>query len=274
MLLGEQAALLDRGLVARDDQLGFPRIEDIGGRQAGGVLAPPVEDGLGAAVGEQISSVADALDDQRHRDVVDHQFEEFLGALEFLRKRPAVGDVVEQRDQEFRPVLFVAGDHAVTGEHALLGAALDDELGAEMAFGRVERRLVRRHDAGCGPGLEDLVGALADNMVAGEARKTLERAVGEDVAAVLDALGRHAYRNVVEHRFQELLGGSQLPRKLALFAAILVGGDRTAVRQAEKLDQNRPAVGQLGDEALRAFDAPIEFIDADVEHATLPSQLQ
>ena len=82
MLLGEQAALLDRGLVARDDQLGFARIEDVGGGQAGGILAAAVEDGLGAAVGEQIAAVADALDDQRDRNVVDDQFEEFLGALQ------------------------------------------------------------------------------------------------------------------------------------------------------------------------------------------------
>ena len=83
VLFGEQAALLDRGLVARDDQLGFARIEDVGGGQAGGVLAPAVEDRLGAAVGEQVASVADALDDQRDRNVVDHEFEELLGVLQF-----------------------------------------------------------------------------------------------------------------------------------------------------------------------------------------------
>src|SRR3979409_1440823 len=50
------------------------------GRQCGGVLAAAVEDGLGASVGEQIASVADALDDQRDRNVVDHKLEELLGA--------------------------------------------------------------------------------------------------------------------------------------------------------------------------------------------------
>ena len=101
MFFGEQAAFLDRRLVARDDQLGFPRIEDIGSRQPGGVLAAAVEDGFGAAVGEQISSVADALDDQRYRNVVDDQFEELLGVFQLARQRAALGDVVEQRDQEF-----------------------------------------------------------------------------------------------------------------------------------------------------------------------------
>ena len=97
VFFGEQAALLDRRLVARDDQLGFARIEDVGSGQPGGVLAAAIEDGLGAAVGEQIPSVADALDDQRDRDVVDHEFEELLGAFQFARQRPPVGDVVEQR---------------------------------------------------------------------------------------------------------------------------------------------------------------------------------
>ena len=86
MLFGEQAALLDRGLVARDDQLGFLRIENIGRGQPGGVLAPPVENGFGAAVGEQIAPVANVFDDQRYRNVVDHQFEEFLGVFELLRQ--------------------------------------------------------------------------------------------------------------------------------------------------------------------------------------------
>ena len=58
VFFGEQAALPDRRLVARDDQPGFPRIEDIRRRQAGGVLAPPIEDGLGAAIGEKILAVA------------------------------------------------------------------------------------------------------------------------------------------------------------------------------------------------------------------------
>jgi hypothetical protein len=64
MFFGKQAALLDRGLVARDDQLGFLWIENIGRCQAGGVFTPAIEDGFGAAVGEQVAPVADPLDDQ------------------------------------------------------------------------------------------------------------------------------------------------------------------------------------------------------------------
>jgi len=33
----------------------------------------------------------------------DDQFEKLLGILEFLGKRHAVGDIIEHRDQEFRP---------------------------------------------------------------------------------------------------------------------------------------------------------------------------
>ena len=118
VLLGEQAALPDRRLVARNDQLGFFRIENVGSRQSGGFLAAPVEDGLGTAVGEKVSPVADALDGQRDRNVVDDQFEKLLGIFQLMGKRPVFGDVVEQRDQEFRLVLLVAGDDAVGGQDA------------------------------------------------------------------------------------------------------------------------------------------------------------
>ena len=167
VLFGEQAALLDRGLVARDDQLGFARIEDVGGGQAGGILAAAIENGLGAAVGEQIPPVADALDDQRNRDVVDHEFEELLGAFQLARQRPPVGDVVEQRDQELRLVVLVAGDHAVGGDNALVVAPFDEVFAAVIAFrrrsappasaprcswrfpaGRSRRRACRRCDRG------------------------------------------------------------------------------------------------------------------------------
>jgi len=112
VLIGCSSVSRPRFLIAassrRDDQFGFSWIENIRRRKARGILAPPVEDGLGAAVGQQVLSVADTLDDQRYRNVVDHQFKKFLGAFEFLGKRSAVGDVIEQRDQEFRLVLVVA----------------------------------------------------------------------------------------------------------------------------------------------------------------------
>jgi hypothetical protein len=83
----------------------------------------------------------------------------------------AVGDVVEQRDQEFRLVLVVARDHAVGGEDPLLRTALDHEFAAELAFRRVQRGAVGRLDAGRRIGREDLVGALADDEVAGKREK-------------------------------------------------------------------------------------------------------
>ena len=95
MFFDEQAALLDRGLVPYSDQLGFPGVENIRRRQPGGVFAPPIEDGLGAAIGEQVSSVTDTLDDQRDRNVVDDQLEKLLGILQFLEKRSAFSDIVE-----------------------------------------------------------------------------------------------------------------------------------------------------------------------------------
>src|SRR6266853_1473946 len=83
-----------------------------------------------------------------------------------------------------------------------------------------------------------------------------------------------ADRNIVEHRFQELLGRGQLSRQLALLAAILVCRHRTAVWQCKVFDQNRPSAGQLGDEAFRRAGVHIEIVDADVEDAALELQRQ
>ena len=121
-----------------------------------------------------------------------------------------------------------------------------------MAFRRLQRGLVRGGDAGGGFGPEDFVGALANNVIAREAREALERPVGENVAAVLDALGGDADRNVVEHRFQELGGGGELARQLALAGAVLMRRDRSAIGQIKMLDQHRLATGQFGDQSLGA----------------------
>ena len=153
-------------------------------------------------------------------------------------------------------------------------AALDEEFVTELAFRRVERGLVRRLDAGGGFGPEYLVGALADDAVAGEVREAFEGAVGEDVAAILDVLGGDAHRNVVEHRFQELRGRGKLARQPTLAGAVLMRRDRPTVGQRKMLDQDRFAIGQFGDQPLRAGSAVIELLDADVEQAALAPHLQ
>ncbi len=273
VLFGEQAAFLDRRLVARDDQLGFARIEDVGGGQTGRVLAAAIEDGLGAAVGEQVASVADALDDQRNRDVVDDEFEELLGAFQFARQRPPVGDVVEQVDQELRLVVLVAGDHAVGGDYAFLVAPFDEIFAVVMAFRRLQHRLVRDLDAPRGFRPEDLLGTLADDVVAGKAREALERAVDENIAAVLDALGGDTDRNVVEHQFQELRGRRQLARQPALLGAILVGTDRPAVGQAEHLREHRSPIRQFDDDTFRKAGERAEFLGGERHQASRTAQL-
>ena len=191
--------LPDCRLVARDDQLGFSRIENIRSRQSGSIFAPAVEDGLGAPIGEKISPVADTLGGQGDRNIIEHQLEKFLGAFQLQGKRFVVGDVIEQRDQEFRLVLVVARDHAIGGNHPLLRAALDLEFVAEPAVGRIERSAVRRLYACRCRGPEDFIGAAADDGVAGKTRKAFQRPVGKNIAAILDALGAHAYRHVIEH---------------------------------------------------------------------------
>jgi hypothetical protein len=148
----EQAALLDRGFVAGDDQLGFPRIEDVRGREAGGVLAPPVEDGFGAAIGKQVSPVADAFDDQRHRNIVDDQFEDrwqawlgdpdtwdpFFDELTVAEPSDLLSDLAArdlispQQTETIQALRRSAEGRAVhlTGEHAL-----DDDLITLLAAG-------------------------------------------------------------------------------------------------------------------------------------------
>ena len=274
MLLGEQAALLDRRFVARDDQLGFPRIEDIGRGQPGGSSRRRLRMVSALRLASRYCAVADALDDQRDRNVVDDEFEELLGVFQFPRQRLAVGHILEQRDQEFRLALVVAGDHAVAGKRALLRAALDHQFVAELAIGRIERGAVGRRDGGRRLRAEDLVGALADDVLARETRESLESAIGEDVAAVLDILGGDAHRDVVDDRFQKLLGGRQLLRQPALLAAILVRRHRAAVRQREIFDCDRSPVGQFGDETFAGLADAIEIFDADVEHAALAPQLE
>ncbi len=220
MLLGDHPALLDRGLIARDDQLGFLGVEDVGSGQAGGFLTPAVEDCLRAAVGEQIAAVLDLFHDQRHRDVVDHELEELLGALQLLRQRAAIGDVLEHDEQKFGLVALVADHDPDRGDHAPRTGAVDLELIAVLAIRRIERRPVGRLDAGRRARRKQLPRIPADGEVPRQFPEPLVGAVREDVAAVLDVLGRHAGRHMVEHRFQELLGGGKLPRQLALLADV------------------------------------------------------
>jgi len=117
-------------------------------------------------------------------------------------------------------------------------------------------------------------GALAEHTIAGEAREAFESAIGEYVAAVLDALGGHAHRHVVQHRFKKLLGRGELARELALLAAVLVGGDRTAVGQGGILDQHRASAGKLADDTFGPGGLAVVFLDADIEQPTLAAMFQ
>ena len=153
-------------------------------------------------------------------------------------------------------------------------APFDDVFAAVIAFRRRHSRLVRHLDALRGFGPEDFVGALADDVIAGEARESLERAVGEDIAAVLDVLGRDADRNIVEHRFQKFGGRCQFARQLALLRAILMRSDRPAIGQAEDLRQHRSPVRQFGDDAFRAAGKLAELLDGEIEQAPCAAQFE
>jgi hypothetical protein len=98
--------------------------------------------------------------------------------------------------------------------------------------------------------------------------------LAKNVATVLDALGGDADRNVVEHRFQELGGGGELARQLALVGAILMRRDRSAIGQIKTLDQHRLAIGQSGDQSLCAGGAGIELLHAHIEQVPLAPHLE
>ena len=274
MLLDDEAALADRQFVALGDQPSFLGVEDFAGGQPGGILAAAVENDLGAAIGEHVAAVRGVLHRQRHRNVVDHQFEEALGLFQFDRQCAAIGDVLEQRDQEFRLAVFVAGDHAVAGENAIAPPHLDGQLGLIGAGGGLQRALVRRADARRGARRIQLVGGGADDLVAAQPGQRLERPVGQDVAAIFDALGSDADRDVVDHRFQELLGGRQLLRHPAQFAAIVMGRDGAAIGEPRELDLDAAAVGQFGNVTLRQAGVAVELVIGEIEHPAGTAQRQ
>jgi hypothetical protein len=93
---------------------------------------------VSAAVGEQILSVTDALDDQRDRNVVDHEFEELLEVLQ-LRDSDRRSVTSSKRDQKFGLVVFVARDRDWK-RGRVSRAALDHELAAVIAFQRLQGR--------------------------------------------------------------------------------------------------------------------------------------
>src|SRR6266568_4922234 len=65
-----------------------------------------------------------------------------LGIFEFQGQRFVPGGILEQCDQEFRLILVVAGDHAVAGDGARLGADFDRQFAAELAVRRRDRAAV------------------------------------------------------------------------------------------------------------------------------------
>src|SRR6202007_1167657 len=107
----------------------------------------------------------------RHGDVVDYELEEFFGVFKLARQRAPIGDVVKQRDQKLGLIRPVSRDHAVGSNNAFLLAALDPEFALVEALRRIGGRTIRRFNARRGPRPEDLVGALADDVIARTARE-------------------------------------------------------------------------------------------------------
>ena len=237
------------------------------GRHAGGVLAPPIEDRLGAAIGEQISSVANALDDQRYRNVVDHQFKKFLGIFEFLGKCFAVGDVVEQRDQEFRLVVVVARDHAVGGKNPLLRTALDHYLVAIVAFAE---------HAAPPASAASMVAAVSGWKISSARLPTI---LSRESARSVRTRGwrrcsdrpRCSWRPRIPACCRAPIPGTAWSRQVVWKACAVRCNPHASPPNrhwaARNICQDRPAAGQLGDEAFRGAGDGIEILEADIEHA-------
>ena len=256
---------------------------DEGGAIAGVELLDPMPDHLlartiherfGMPIDQQVLAVLDPLDDDRRRDVIEHELEEFLGLLDFHRQLAPIGHVFKQRHQEFRLAVFIARNHAPRAEDARLCAALDDEFHAGIARRRLDRVFVGLHD---GPGRlrrEDFFGPMADNLVAWKTAELFERPVGENVLAVVDAFHRDANRNVVDHGFEEALGGGELARELALLAEVLVHRHEAAAGYPSPRNPDLPAVTDIANEGLRNAFASRGLVGIAIEHPPRLPQCQ
>ena len=94
-----------------------------------------------------------------------------------------------------------------------------------------------------------------------EAGELLECAIGHNIAAIVDALGGDADRNVVNHRFEEIPVLCEFLRELALVGTVLMGGHQSTVGQFPVLDQNRAAIAKVADIAVGMFYMAIVIIE-------------
>ena len=182
--------------------------------------------------------------------MIHHQFQKRLGILQLFGERDALGRVVEQRDEELRPVVLIAHQNTIVGENAGAAAAADVYLSAGVSRRRFDGTAIGGLDRGSRFGRVKLIGAFADDGLACEARKSLESPVGENVPAVFNVLRGDTHRNVVDNRFKEAVRGRELFGKIALLGAILMRRDGTAVRQHVALHQNRAAIDQFDNRSM------------------------
>ena len=120
----------------------------------------------------------------------------------------------------------------------------------------------------------DRVRRASDDLIPADARELLKGAIGENIAAIIDAFRRDTDGNVVDHRFQEIPAVGEFVGELALFGAILMSGDEAAVGQVPVLDQNRAAVLEIADIPLALLGRAGIFLDGRLDEAPLLAQLQ
>ena len=274
MLLGDNASLANSLFIALRNELCVGRITDTFQRVVDYIAAGATQRLLGGPIGKNVLTVAQALDHKRNWNVVDDELQEFFRALDFPRQRLAFGHIVEQRNQKLWLISLVARDHAGTRDDPRTAVMIDRQFITHRADGGLESFAIRLIDGLRSLNPIDRVRRASDDLIPADARELLKGAIGENIAAIIDAFRRDTDGNVVDHRFQEIPAVGEFVGELALFGAILMSGDEAAVGQVPVLDQNRAAVLEIADIPLALLGRAGIFLDGRLDEAPLLAQLQ
>ena len=221
-----------------------------------------------------ILAVAQPLDDERDRNVVDDEFEEFLGALDLARQLPASVTSSNRVTRNSGSLLVIARDHAVAPAMRCLPPR-STRIRVRICRSATRSPLDPPASTACAAvGVKNLSARLPTIWSRADTRELLKRAIGQNVTAIVDALDGDADRNVVDHRFKEVLGGRKLPRQIALLGAILMGGNNAAIRQSRCLTRiERPSVRSQMKPSRTYRPAAVIILDDPIERSALLAQI-
>jgi len=204
------------------------------------------EDGESLAAPAQAGArFLDLLHEQRaigqagQQVVVRHVFDALVGAR-------AIGHVLDDAEQVFRLAVLAAHRDPARRHQARAVARGLDLMRSVVHLARMLQQVeVAGEDHVGGLLRKQVVGGLADHLVAGHSPQLLEGAIDQDVALSLHLLGEHRDRRVLDDRVEKDLGALELGPGLQPRGDVLVGGNPSAVRHSLRYDADRtPIAGQ------------------------------